>query len=203
MTIEAQNIGKRFESQWIFRNISFSFESGNVYAITGKNGSGKSTLLKTVAAYLTPNEGTINYRKAQQNIVPEALASHISFSAPYMDLIEELSVGEMINFHAALRPLIISKHELSESVRIAEKTAISNLSSGMKQRLKLALAIYTQSQVVFLDEPTANFDSEWEQWYLNLIERHSANRLFVIASNHALEYQDFAKEVLTMKKIDG
>lgn len=196
MTIDAQNIGKRFDTQWIFKNFSFKFESDKAYAIIGKNGSGKSTLLKTLAGFITPNQGLLKYLHQAQEITHEQATSHISFASPYMELIEELSVSEMINLHARLRTLIIPPNELLDTIKLSANAEIRNLSSGMKQRLKLALAIFTDSNVLLLDEPTSNFDAEWEKWYVQTVSSYRQNRLVIIASNHALEYEHFTKEIL-------
>lgn len=200
MTIDAQNIGKRFDTQWIFKNISFRFESAKTYAIIGKNGSGKSTLLKTLAAFVTPNEGVLKHSLQAKEISPEEVAQHISFSSPYMELIEELSVMEMLRFHSKLRSLTMPEKELLETIKLSANAEIRNLSSGMKQRLKLALAIFTKSNALFLDEPTANFDTEWEKWYVETIAACQQKRLVIIASNHALEYENFTKEILNLNQ---
>ena len=198
MTIKGENIGKRFEAQWIFRNISFEFKHGGIYAVTGKNGSGKSTLLKTIAGFLTPNEGSIKYMLEQAEVAPENAVAHLSFTAPYMDLIDELTVREMVYFHASVRKLVLEPAALIVAIRITDSAAIRNLSSGMRQRLKLALAIFTDSAALFLDEPTANFDAEWERWYVETLAANHKNRLVVIASNHPMEYESLAQQVLSM-----
>lgn len=198
MMIDAQGIGKRFGTQWIFRNVNLALKPGSTYAITGSNGSGKSTLLKTLAGLVTQNEGTITYTLEQQIIQADTVPAHLSFSSPYMELIEELTVGEMVNFHASMRTLLVSLEELSEQIKISNETEIRNLSSGMKQRLKLALAIFTKGSALFVDEPTANFDNEWSNWYLETISKYRGNRLVIIASNHEAEYKDLAKEVFSM-----
>lgn len=198
MMIDAQGIGKRFGTQWIFRNVNLALKPGSTYAITGSNGSGKSTLLKTLAGLVTQNEGTITYTLEQQAISADMFPAHLSFSSPYMELIEELTVGEMVNFHASMRPLLVSLEELSEQIKISNDLEIRNLSSGMKQRLKLALAIFTKGSALFVDEPTANFDNEWSNWYLETISKYRGNRLVIIASNHEAEYKDLAKEVFSM-----
>jgi ABC-type multidrug transport system ATPase subunit len=200
MTIEAINIGKRFDERWIFRSISFRLENGNIYAITGKNGSGKSTLLKTLAGFITPNEGKLCYRLPHETLSAATILSHISFTSPYMELMEELTVCEMIHFHAAVRRLICSQEDVLSAIQLPAGTQIRHLSSGMKQRLKLALAIFTHSQALFLDEPTANFDAEWESWYVKALRQYQNNRLVVIASNHPIEYESFAKEIICLNQ---
>jgi ABC-type multidrug transport system ATPase subunit len=198
MTIELENAGKRFENQWIFKGISHQFSIGKTYAITGHNGSGKSTLLKVVAGMLTPNEGKISYLINRETQTPETALLHSTFCAPYLELPEELTVGELLRFHAKQRVLEVSFSNILSEIQIAETKQIRTLSSGMKQRLKLALAVFTKADAVFLDEPTSNFDAQWEAWYQTILQHIHGKRLIVISSNHSFEYKDFATDEINM-----
>ncbi|MBP8193676.1 MAG: ATP-binding cassette domain-containing protein, partial [Chitinophagales bacterium] len=83
-----------------------------------------------------------------------------------------------------------SKEEFFEvsQLGIHKKKYIKNFSSGMKQRLKLSLSFLTDSQVLLLDEPTSNFDAKAIDWYLNLMENYTKDRLVIIGSNQEYEY---------------
>lgn len=201
MTIKLENVGKRFEKQWIFRGLNHEFAAQKTYAITGHNGSGKSTLLKTIAGILTPNEGTVTHFLNQQVIAPETALLNATFCAPYLELPDELTVGELLHFHASQRALEISHPNILKEIQLDEKKEIRTLSSGMKQRLKLALAIFTKTDAVFLDEPTSNFDTHWEGWYKEVLNHVHLKKLVVISSNHPLEYEGFASSVIKMKSV--
>jgi ABC-type multidrug transport system ATPase subunit len=198
MTIKLENAGKRFEGQWIFKGITYEFSIGKTYAITGHNGSGKSTLLKVIAGMLTPNEGSVSYYLNGINQSPEEALLHTTFCAPYLELPEELTVGELLRFHSAQRELEVSFDNILSEIQIGEAKQIRTLSSGMKQRLKLALAIFTKADAVFLDEPTSNFDTNWEAWYKQVLQHIYGKRLLIISSNHSFEYKDFAAEEISM-----
>lgn len=192
MTIELSAIGRRFNRDWIFRNIDFRFESGNSYAVLGPNGSGKSTLLSVISGALTPSEGTIQYQQNGKLILPDNFYRHISFSAPYLDLIEEFTLAEMLKFHTQFKPLradftLQKVTDLLNLPSIAHKE-IRNYSSGMKQRLKLALALLTDSEIVLLDEPTSNLDEQGVAWYQSLIEQFGGKRIIIVGSNQPHEY---------------
>ena len=80
MVIELKEAGRRFNQEWIFRNINYTFQSGGKYAILGPNGSGKSTLLSVILGNLSPSEGSIRYIDGQE-ILPEQIYRHLSFAA--------------------------------------------------------------------------------------------------------------------------
>jgi ABC-type multidrug transport system ATPase subunit len=187
MQIELKNLGKRFNRQWIFRNLNFTFNPGNAYAITGHNGSGKSTLLQIIAGSLEKTEGELQFRSNGNLLQQENHYSFISLSAPYLELIEEFTLLEFFEFHFSLKPLlpgysiqqVIERIELTDS----KNKQIRNFSSGMKQRAKLGQAFFSDVPVVLLDEPTANFDTRGIDLYLNLAKTLHNNRIMIICSN--------------------
>lgn len=188
--ISLNGVAKKFGNNWIFKNISAEFEAGKKYAIVGANGSGKSTLLKILAGIITPNQGTIQFAF-------EEVYKHVSFSAPYMDLPEELSLNELFEFHENIRKLSISRKAFMDEVQLEGDKEIRNYSSGMKQRLKLAFALYTESEVLLLDEPSATLDEHWAAWYLKAVQQIKDNRLVIISSNIPAEYS-FCDTVLNI-----
>lgn len=198
MKIKLHQVSKKFGTQQILKDVSAEFVSGKKYAITGPNGSGKSTLLRVISGMLTPNVGIVSYTENELEILPEDFFRHISYCAPYLDLPEELTLAELLFFHESLKPFYqFSKQEIIALLEINPDKEIRNLSSGMKQRVKLALAFFTQSKVLLLDEPTANFDDRWKAWYLSLVKNDLQNRIVIICSNEKEEY-DFAEEMLAI-----
>src|ERR1700712_2344690 len=104
MKITLNNIGRRFNRDWIFRNIDYTFTSGETYAILGPNGSGKSTLLQVLNGSLVPSAGNISYSLGDQTIEAEAVFKQLSLAAPYLELIEEFTMDEMTDFHFKFKP---------------------------------------------------------------------------------------------------
>lgn len=201
MKIRITNAGKRFNREWIFRNLDFEFISEISYAITGPNGSGKSTLLQIIAGATTFNEGEIEYYLSGKKIQPENIYSCISFGAPYLELIEEMSLIEFLHFHSRLKSWLPSfNSEKIISIINLEKAAqkqIRYFSSGMKQRVKLAQAIFSNTPVILLDEPCTNLDAAGISLYKNLVKNYCNNRLLIISSNDIQEY-DFCEEKIDM-----
>jgi ABC-type multidrug transport system ATPase subunit len=201
MQITLQNIGRRFNRDWIFRGIDYTFTSGEAYAILGSNGSGKSTLLQVLNGSLTPSVGTISYFKDDKPIDAEQVFQYLSLAAPYLELIEEFTLDEMIDFHFKFKPYRpgMDKKQVIELLNLpgSKHKAIKYFSSGMKQRLKLALAFCADTPILMLDEPTSNLDNQGVDWYLNLVQQFAKDRLTVICSNQEHEYS-FCKNKLTI-----
>ncbi len=193
MNIILQNTGKRFNKEWIFRYVDYKFEHGKSYAITGANGSGKSTLLQIIAGATLHSEGNIIYQEATGKIqlANEEVYKNISLAAPYLSLIEEMTAMEFLKFHTAFKSLIVPFTQILSSVGLqnAANKQIQYFSSGMKQRLKLAQAFYSNTSVLLLDEPTTNLDEDGITIYKELLANNSNNRLIIISSNDSLEYQ--------------
>ena len=199
MTITLQEITKQYSGQTIINKLSYRFELGQSYAIFGHNGAGKSTLLQLIAGSISPNKGKIIYEFEQKVIAVEDMYQYLSLAAPYMDLIEDMSMEEIISFHFKFKKsVVIDPFKITSSLLQYDKDKlIRNYSSGMKQRLKLLLALFTDSKVLLLDEPTANFDNEGIDWYRDLVQKYRNNRTLIIASAQTHDH-DFCDARITM-----
>jgi ABC-type multidrug transport system ATPase subunit len=204
MKISLTNTGKRFNRDWIFRHLTYEFTAGNAYAITGPNGSGKSTLLQVIGGAVMASEGAVQYQsrnagRTSQEVEGGQFYRHISIAAPYLELIEEMTVTEFLHFHEQFKPLLPG----NSIAFIIEKIGLANAahkqiryySSGMKQRVKLAQAIFSNVPCVLLDEPCTNLDEAGIALYHRLIEEYCANRLVIVSSNDETEY-GFCRERL-------
>lgn len=201
-TIKATNAGKRYHRDWIFRQVNATFIVGRSYAILGPNGSGKSTLLKAMSGYLTLSEGAISYQDVdEQPIATDRWFSYLSYVAPYIELLEEFTVTELLHFHFQFQRIQdgLGITQLIDRLgfRKHQHKLVRDLSSGMRQRLKLVTAITADTPVLLLDEPATNLDEEGIAWYHDLVNDYTANRLVIVASNRKDEY-DFCTEQLHM-----
>ena len=188
MEIVLNSLGKRYNKQWIFRNLSIELKQGSRYAILGANGSGKSTLLQTIAGYRLPSEGNIAIRISGKTIPSVQIYDHITIASPYLELIEDFTIDELLKFHFRLKQLAPGMTTMAFKEKLQMKQInnkpIRQYSSGMKQRLRLALAFFTASEAVLLDEPCSNLDASGIEWYRNLLNSYSENRMLIICSNH-------------------
>jgi ABC-type multidrug transport system ATPase subunit len=222
MKITLIDAGKRFNRDWIFRHFHYEFSSRYHYAITGPNGSGKSTLLQVIAGAIGISEGSIRYEQGLTSAPASALASastpapasgpvpeipadqayqYFSLSAPYLELIEEMTATEFLHFHHSFKPFLpsLSLPAIIDAVGLesAAHKQIRFFSSGMKQRIKLAQALFSDTPVLLLDEPTTNLDAEGIALYQRLIREYSAARLVIVSSNDPQEY-DFCDKVINI-----
>ncbi|KOY84874.1 ABC transporter ATP-binding protein [bacterium 336/3] len=195
----AENLGKKFHYEWIFRNFSFKFQFGKSYAIVGNNGSGKSTLLQLLSGIIPVSEGKIIYQKNDKNIDSENFYRYIAWVSPYLELIEEMTLIEIVQFHQQFQNLEKNTEMFIKALRLEKATHkyIKNFSSGMKQRVKLGLAMYSETPVLFLDEPTSNLDEENINWYKQEISKQLSKKLIIVASNQVEEY-DFCEEIIRL-----
>ncbi len=197
MTISLDQIGKRFNYDWIFRRFSFTFSGTGHYAILGPNGSGKSTLLQIVSGHHHHSEGNIQYRFNEQVLPQDQFFQHCAIVAPYMELVEEFSLAECFDFHLHFKTFL-SGYKPQEIARIvglekAWNKQVRYFSSGMKQRAKLALAVFSDVPVLLLDEPCTNLDAAGTGVYQQLIREYCSNRMVIVSSNDEAEY-GFCKE---------
>lgn len=196
MEILAHNLSKKFRQEYVVRDFSYHFQSGNAYAITGPNGSGKSTLLQLIAQFSLPNSGTIE----MIGIDPELVYSKIIFAAPYVELIEEYTLTEHLQIlrRNHYLPASVTIESLEEFIDLQPDRvkSIKNYSSGMRQKIKLGFALLSQRPILLLDEPTTNFDEQAKQWFFNRLneQRH---KLIIIASNEKQEI-DFCTEKISI-----
>lgn len=204
--IELEGAGKRYKREWIFKDLNYAFHNGSRYALLGPNGSGKSTLMKVLSGHLTPSKGRIVFYDAQSKALePDQVYQSVAYAAPYIELIEEFTLEEAIRFHAGLKPFqdSLSTKRLYDLLSLpkARQKEIRFFSSGMKQRVKLALAICSNAPILLLDEPATNLDVQGVAWYKKLIAEFAADRLVIIASNdpHDAEFCPIHLSILDYK----
>lgn len=192
MTISLSDAGKRYNRDWIFRHLTYQFEAGKSYAITGPNGSGKSTLLQVISGNTMVNEGTIKWQLNEKAIADEKVYKKVSVCAPYLEVIEEMTLSEFLQFHSSFKPFLpgVSMTDIIEVIGLekAVNKQIRYYSSGMKQRVKLAQCIFSDTSLVLLDEPCTNLDAAGIELYHRLITTYCKNRMVVVSSNDEVEY---------------
>lgn len=200
--IKTKGLGKRFNREWIFRNLNYTFEPSKIYAVTGPNGSGKSTLLQVLWGQLPQSTGELVYTHSRGEIPLDEIFKHLAIATPYLDLIEEFTLSEHLLFHFKLKRSRneMNEEEILKELRLsdARDKHIANFSSGMKQRVKLGLAFFTEANLIFLDEPTTNLDNDTTAWYHHQLKNLPSNCTVFIASNQPGEYPDHAQVINVM-----
>lgn len=201
MQIKVKDTGKKFISEWIFRGVNFELNSGQSYTFVGPNGSGKSTLIQLLMGNIPASEGTIQYWLNAKELEIDEWYRHIVLAAPYLELIEEFTLRELIMFHQKFKTLKngMNAADFENFVQLshARNKVIRHFSSGMKQRVKLGLAFLSEAPVVFLDEPTSNLDAAGTRWYLDHVTAMADAQLVILGSNQPQEYE-FCKNIISV-----
>ncbi len=202
MKISLDHISKRFQQHWIFKDVNYNFTAPGTYALLGANGSGKSTLLRMIAGMQSPSLGKVHFSINDKSIDGTCVFPHISFCAPGMELIEELTLKEFFNFHFSFKQTI-QNIDIQSIIEISELKGVENkhigdYSSGMKQRVKLVQAIFSNTSTILLDEPCSNLDQHGVEQYHSWIEQYTKGRMVIVASNDEREYS-FCKERLLVE----
>jgi len=200
-----ENAGKKFGSDWVLKDFNYTFNFSDHVAILGPNGSGKSTLLQMIAGYVQPSAGKISFYADDVLIEEENIFRYVSLAAPYLELIEEYSLEEMVKFHFGFKGVVsgmsiqdvIERSELSSSAN----KQVKNFSSGMKQRLKLTLAILSDTQLLLLDEPLSNLDEQGDSWYEKMIKDFCSERTVVVCSNMNKKEYEFCEGKIVLEKV--
>jgi ABC-type multidrug transport system ATPase subunit len=186
--LKVENIGKHYLSQWLFRNISFSLNTGESIAITGHNGSGKSTLLQIVYGLVQQSEGGIFFNdKSVEN--PELI---FSITTPSLELPMDFSMNDILKLYQSLNKISMDSDVFGLKSMFTNKQMkqpLKNFSSGMLQRFKTALCLYSDSPILLLDEPLSNMDLKGEKWYQNCINEIQNNKIILFAGNQKNEIE--------------
>jgi ABC-type multidrug transport system ATPase subunit len=200
MKICLEALGKRYQRHWVFRGLTHEFAATSRTAILGHNGSGKSTILRIMGGLQPPSTGKVTWLANSQSLDQPNVFRAISFCAPGMELPEELNLEEALQFHFSFKKLIhgytIASVIDTIGLRAAAKKPIGDYSSGMKQRVKLAQAFFSDTPVLLLDEPCTNLDEAGVIQYQDWVERFTAGRTVLVASNDPREYRFCESEIL-------
>jgi ABC-type multidrug transport system ATPase subunit len=194
--IQLQQVGKQFYRRWIFRDVNLELSSPSKIALVGTNGSGKSTLLRIIAGQLSPSEGSITFKTGSQRLPISQVYQSLSWAGPQLEMYPELSLEELLDLHFRLKPCRLENpFSLIDLLdfRGHHQKPLKFFSSGMQQRAKVGIALFTQSALLLLDEPTSNMDEANAQRMLGLIEEHSQDRILVLASNMKREFESYAE----------
>lgn len=202
MEIILNQIGRRYNFNWIFKNINQEIAANNKLVILGANGSGKSTLMQIISGAISPSTGSIKWFINENEIASEKVYQHLSFASPYLELIEDFTLEEHLDFHFSVKKAM---HQLSikeiialSGLAHASDKRIGYFSSGMKQRVKLLLAILSDTSLLMLDEPLSNLDKQAANWYLDLMKRFSLNKTVIVSSNNIEQEFEFCTKSIQL-----
>jgi len=191
--LEVKNLSKFFDVRSVLRDVSFSLEVGGSLALIGPNGSGKTTLLKIMAGLLAPTRGRVVFSGPDGLLNKDKVRELLSYVGPEMTLYDALTGEENLRFFAAMRGIGLTVEEIASRL---EKVGLGGrggdrygaYSSGMKQRLKYAVALLNRPVFLLLDEPAANLDDDGRRIVSDIISCQKQSGILIIATNEEREY---------------
>lgn len=203
MEVVLSDIAKAFGRERVFHGVDLTLAPGSRTAILGPNGSGKSTLLQVIAGAIAPTKGTITHKLNGREVPQEELYRMVAIASPYLGLYEDLSLRQALRFHAGFKPFRQGM-AIADVARYAYLDAqmdkpLLHFSSGMKQRLKLALAICSDTPLLLLDEPASNLDAQAVDWFRSTLLAHLDDRTLLVASNRQANEHDMCPDSLELR----
>lgn len=195
--LQINGLGKEYDYRWVFRDLHLELRPDMVCAISGANGSGKSTLLQIISGFVSPSEGSCELMRDKEAVDPDNYYRQVAIAAPYMELPEELKLAELVRFHLTFRNARTEPGQWIEASGLSRAALqqIKYYSSGMKQRVRLMLAFFSDTPLLLLDEPTSNLDKAGIQWYEEMLAVHRKGRIVCIASNEDKDFHHVAREI--------
>ncbi len=197
LEISAKGINKYFGEKRIFKDINFDVRNGESIAIVGHNGAGKTTLVRILCGLIRQTDGSIRYTVDGKKIERENIYPYIGLVGPYLELYEELTAQENLDFFAKMRNMTNPQAriaELMEKVGLSgrEHDEVKTYSSGMRQRLKYVFALLHRPTVLVLDEPTSNLDKEGTATVYQIMQEQKKDKILILATNDEadLKYGD-------------
>ena len=193
LAIKVENLRKNFGERKVISSLNLELRQGESVAITGPNGSGKTTLLKLLLALLRPSSGKVTYYDDDRVLSREELRHRISFVSPYLSLYDQLSAEENLQFFTAVRGGNITGKDIDSlllKVGLVGRgmDLVSEYSTGMKQRLKYAVALSSKPDFLLIDEPSSGLDDSGKAMMTALIEEQRSGSIIIIATNEKEEY---------------
>jgi len=194
LKLETKKLAKYFGRRKVFENIDICLRAGQSLALVGCNGSGKTTLLKTIIGLIYPSKGEVTYSENGQKLEFGQYRDSLSFVAPYFSLYEPLTATENLRFFAKVcgcKLMLEKLNELLSQVGLDGRgdDSVSSYSTGMKQRLKYAVALLKKPKILLIDEPGTNLDESGKEMVVNILDSIRKESIIIIATNEPKEYE--------------
>lgn len=189
MSVQLQQVTKKFKGGRGIFDVSFTLEPGHITALVGSNGAGKSTIINILTNLLKQDSGTITRESQDVRYMPDDI-----------DFPDTLTAEEIIRFLGNLKKIPVTQQvELLEKVGLADakKMKVGQFSKGMRQRLNLAQSLMGDSTLYILDEPTNGLDPFWIAHLKAMLEQERQRQQIVLFSTHLLSLaEEIADQVV-------
>ncbi|MGM0378618.1 MAG: metal ABC transporter ATP-binding protein [Bacillota bacterium] len=201
--IELKNISVGYNNTNVLKNVNLNIKDNKFITLIGPNGGGKTTLMKTILGFLTPNSGTIR-KKENLNIgyVPQKDSFEKSFPIKVKNVVLSGILSDKLFFHKYSKK---NKNKLRDILNLLEINDLKNkqineLSGGEMQKVFLARALIQEPNLLLLDEPFANIDSESKNKYLKLLKDLSENMSILLISHDISVISSYTDDVICINK---
>jgi ABC-type multidrug transport system ATPase subunit len=194
LQIIAEKLSRSFDTRPVLRGLDATIQAGERVVVRGPNGSGKTTLLKIVAGVLSPSGGRLRVQEGEGEWDMGRRRRDTGYVAPDLVLYEEFSALENLSFFGRVRGL---PPDPSRDIALLDRLGLGKrlhdglgtLSTGLRQRAKLAFALQISPRILLLDEPGSNLDQTGRDLVAGVVrEFGSEDRIVVIATNDPLEF---------------
>ena len=188
--ITLENINKKIGQNWVLKNISYVFESGTIYGLSGRNGSGKTMLLRTISGLILPTSGkiTINNKVLHQDC---SFPSDTGIIIENLQLLPQLTAIENLKMLAKIKKIATDKDIYEALKRVGLENhmneKVKKYSLGMKQRLNIAQAIFEKPAILLLDEPLNAIDKEGVTQVRQILVEERNRGCVVIVASHLVD----------------
>jgi len=201
-SVAVKNLTKAYHYRKLFSGLSFAVENNTVFAVLGANGSGKTTLLRIICDLVPATSGKVEVSAAGRLLNATERRAMVGLVSPDLELYSELSAFENLEFFAGVRGLAFSREKAREMLEYVGLKGrghdyVSTYSSGMKQRLKYAYALFHDPRILILDEPTSNLDSRGVALVEEVIRRQRERGIVIMATNEQRE-ESYADRTLSL-----
>ena len=195
ITIEINNLYKKYQKE-LYNGFSAQFTHEKINLITGSNGSGKSTLLNIIAGLTTNDAGKISYFKNNRQVNYSEIKSHMSLISPYLEPYKKMKLIELVRFSSHENKMIIENAlSILEDFKLDTKQYYGSLSTGEKQKCKVALFFAKKPLLLLLDEPFVNLDVKSRDILNHMIVKLSEKTTILMATNNKSYIQQKYSEV--------
>lgn len=193
LAIKTQNLTKKYKDKTVVNNLNLTVNKGEMYALLGVNGAGKSTTIKMLSCLIKPTNGEAELMGKSIIKDENAVKQIISVSPQETSVAPNLTVRENLEFIAGVFGFSKAEAKAKATKMIEdfdmadiEKSRAKTLSGGWQRRLSIAMALISEPEIVFLDEPTLGLDvlARRELWkHISKLK----GKITIILTTHYLE----------------
>lgn len=187
--LEVKNLQKSFGSITAVKDISFTVQAGEVFTIIGPNGAGKTTTLEMIEGLVTPDQGEIHFGDMNWGQHAIAIKMKIGVQPQSSAMFDLLTPEENLDLFATFYEKARPTEEILELINLTEhrKNQVKKLSGGQRQRLAIGLAMISDPDIIFLDEPTTGLDPQARRHIWDIILELKKLGKTTILTTHYME----------------